>query len=105
MGQEAQLSGPNAVRPVAAPLGGPDEPPVEDVPIADALRVAQLDYPVTVSDGHPRYHLAGCRRLSDPTSELPVSVARRSGFTPCGTCNPDRTLLTASRGRRPPPTG
>lgn len=95
----AQLS-----EPPAEPLGGPGEPPVEDVPVADALRVAQLTDLVTVRDGHPRYHLEDCPTLFDTAdgSELPVSVARRSGFTPCAVCEPDRTLLARSRTRRAP---
>lgn len=82
-----QLSGPSA------------EPPLEDVAVRDALRVAQLADAVTVRDGHPRYHLAGCPTLAGTAdrAELPVSVARRSGFTPCGVCTPDRTLLARSR--------
>jgi hypothetical protein len=96
-GRTAELSEPSA-----EPLGGPGEPPVEDVPIADALRVAQLSEPVTVRDGHPRYHLADCPTLSGTgdAGELPVSVARRSGFTPCAVCAPDRTLLARSRHGR-----
>ena len=90
--------------PIAEPLGGPGEPPVEHVAIGDALRVAQLSALVTVRDGHPRYHLAGCPTLAGVAdgSELPVSVARRSGFTPCGVCSPDRTLLATARPRTPP---
>jgi len=89
------------------------EPPVEDVPVGDALRAAQLDDEVLVVDGHPRYHLPGCRTLVPPpgttgsagtagagTTALPLSAARRSGFTPCGVCGPDRTLLARSRERR-----
>jgi len=30
---------------------------------------------------------------------LAVSAARRSGFTPCAVCAPDRTLLARSRER------
>jgi hypothetical protein len=79
------------------------EPPVEDVPVRDALRVAQLGDDVQVVDGHPRYHLDGCPTLAgaEPVA-LPVSAARRGGFTPCAICSPDRTLLARSRDRRPP---
>jgi hypothetical protein len=99
LGWNEQLS-----EPIAEPLGGPGEPPVEQVAIGDALRVAQLPAPVTVRNGHPRYHLAGCSTLAGrtDTSELPVSVARRSGFTPCAVCGPDRTLLARTRPRTPP---
>jgi len=88
-----------------APVQEPDgEPPVEDIPVRDALRVAQLDDEVLVVDGHPRYHLAGCPTLAGAaTSPLPVSAARRGGFTPCGVCGPDRTLLARSRERRARP--
>lgn len=83
-----------------------DEPPVEDVPVREALRVAQLADEVRVVDGHPRYHLAGCPTVAGAeTVALPVSTARRSGFTPCGTCRPDRTLLDRSRARGRPTPG
>jgi hypothetical protein len=100
--QNEQLS-----EPIAEPLGGADEPPVEALPVGDALRVAQLADLVTVRDGHPRYHLAGCPTLSGRSdrTELAVSVARRTGFTPCAVCAPDRTLLARSRARGRPPAG
>jgi hypothetical protein len=90
----------------------PGEPAVEQVPVRDALRVAQLDDEVLVVDGHPRYHLAGCPTLTGAeagteagteagagTVPLAVSAARRGGFTPCAVCAPDRTLLARSRER------
>jgi hypothetical protein len=95
-------------RPLGEPFPEPPEdygePPVEDVPVRDALRVAQLGDDVRVVDGHPRYHLDGCPTLAgaEPVA-LPVSAARRGGFTPCAICSPDRTLLARSRDRRPPP--
>jgi hypothetical protein len=77
------------------------EPPVEDVPVGVALRAAQLDDEVLVVDGRPRYHLAGCPFLTGrPTVGLPLSTARRTGFTPCGICRPDSTLLARARGAR-----
>jgi len=73
----------------------------EDVPIRDALRVAQLADEVVVVDGHPRYHLGECPTLTGAELvPLPVSAARRAGFTPCSTCTPDRTLLARARARR-----
>lgn len=80
------------------------EPPTEDVPVRDSLRVAQLDDGVVVVDGHPRYHLADCPTLTgaEPVP-LAVSAARRAGFTPCGVCGPDRTLLARSLDRRARP--
>jgi hypothetical protein len=87
----------------AAPVAPADEPAVEDIPVADALRVAQLPDEVLVVDGRPRYHLADCPRLAGrATVPLPVSAARRAGFTPCGDCQPDRTLLARSRSAARP---
>jgi hypothetical protein len=87
-------------------LAGPgDEPAVEDIPVAAALRVAQLDDDVLVVDGRPRYHLAGCPAVADrATVALPVSGARRGGFTPCAECRPDSTLLARSRSAASPPS-
>ncbi len=86
-----------------APVAPADEPAVEDIPVADALRVAQLADEVLVVDGRPRYHLADCPRLPGRTTvSLPVSAARRAGFTPCGDCQPDRTLLARSRSAARP---
>jgi len=115
--------------PEATPIPEPaGEPAVEQVAVRDALRVAQLDDEVLVVDGHPRYHLAGCPTLAGTaagtaagaaagaeagaeagpatgaaagagTVPLAVSAARRSGFTPCAVCAPDRTLLARSRER------
>jgi hypothetical protein len=82
------------------------EPVEEDVPVGVALRAAQLDDEVLVVDGRPRYHLAGCPFLAGkPTVGLPLSTARRTGFTPCGLCRPDSTLLARARGApgRPEP--
>jgi hypothetical protein len=87
-----------------APTELTDEPAVEDIPVPDALRVAQLSDEVLVVDGRPRYHLAGCRQLANrATVPLPVSAARRAGFTPCAACRPDHTLLTRSRSAARPP--
>jgi hypothetical protein len=98
---------PTADRPESPPAEPPvddGEPPVEDLPVRDALRVAQLDDNVQVVDGHPRYHLDECPTLAGaaPVS-LPVSAARRAGFTPCAVCAPDSALLARSRDRRPAP--
>jgi hypothetical protein len=92
--------------PFPDPPGDDGEPPVEDVPVREALRVAQLADEVQVVDGHPRYHLGACPTLTgaEPVP-LPVSAARRAGFTPCAVCAPDRALLARSRDRRGPPAG
>jgi hypothetical protein len=86
------------------PAAPADEPAVEDIPVPDALRVAQLSDEVRVVDGRPRYHLPGCPQLGGrPTVPLPVSAARRAGFTPCAACRPDYTLLSRSRSAAGPP--
>jgi hypothetical protein len=82
------------------PPAEPGEPDVEQLPVRDALRVAQLPDEVVVLDGHPRYHLAGCPTLGDAHPvPVAVSAARRGGFTPCAVCRPDATLLARSRAR------
>ncbi len=102
---------PTRADPVAAPAAPPvqprlpedppDEPPIEQVAVADALRIAQLDADVLVIDGRPRYHRAGCPHLEGrQPMPLPVSTARRAGFTPCAVCQPDAALLPLVRGRR-----
>jgi hypothetical protein len=75
-----------------------DEPPAQRVAPAEAARVAQLDDDVLVIDGRPRYHLPGCVHLLGREHEsLPVGEAVELGFTPCGLCEPDGTLLARSR--------
>ncbi|MEH0983855.1 hypothetical protein [Micromonospora sp. CPCC 205556] len=70
------------------------EPEAQHVSPADAARVATLHAEIRVVDGHPRYHLASCAYLVDRDHEpLPVSEAVALGFTPCGRCAPDTTLL------------
>jgi len=77
------------------------EPPEETIQVGAALRAAQLEDEVLVVDGRPRYHLGGCRFLAGrSTVPLPLSTARRSGFTPCGLCRPDSTLLARARAPR-----
>jgi hypothetical protein len=77
------------------------EPPVEDVEVTDLLLVVDLRDEVLVVDEHPRYHVDGCRWLAGrETIPLPVDEARTDGFTPCGWCEPDRTLAERERGRR-----
>ena len=88
--------------PVAVPAIGPDgEPPVEVVEVTDLLLVLDLREEVLVVDEHPRYHLPGCRHLTGvATIPLPMVEARTDGFTPCGTCAPDREFARRERVRR-----
>ncbi|NJP35245.1 hypothetical protein [Micromonospora thermarum] len=76
-----------------------DEPATQDVPVADAARLARLDNEVRVVDGRPRYHLPGCPHLVGREHEpLPVAEAVELGFTPCVHCTP-ATALLAEDGR------
>lgn len=75
-----------------------DEPAPQAVSAPDAARVAHMITDVLVIDGRPRYHLPGCEHLLGRESEpLPVSEAVELGFTPCGRCEPDSTLLADAR--------
>jgi hypothetical protein len=77
------------------------EPPLEEVEVTDLLLVVDLTDEVLVVDEHPRYHLEDCRWLAGrETFPLPLDEARADGFTPCGTCAPDRHLADRERGRR-----
>lgn len=100
--QPAEGSGPRAADRVnesgATDDPFPDEPAAQYVAPADAARIAQLAGDVLVVDGRPRYHLAGCPHLQDRENEpLPVGEAVELGFTPCGVCEPNTTLLAAIR--------
>ena len=77
------------------------EPPVEEVEVSDLLLVLDLTDEVLVIDERPRYHLTGCPHLTgvDPFP-MPMDEARTDGFTPCGTCSPDRELAQRERARR-----
>lgn len=58
---------------------------------------------VLVLDGRPRYHLATCRSVRGKDAQpLPVNVARRQGFTPCGSCKPDLVLTATGQAAVPP---
>jgi hypothetical protein len=71
-----------------------DEPPAQHTPREDAALIARLPAEVLVVDGRPRYHVTGCRHLSEREYEpLPVAEAVELGFTPCGWCQPDTVLL------------
>lgn len=84
-----------------ARLGADGEPPAEEVEVTDLLLVLDLTDEVLVVDEHPRYHLAGCPHLVGVAPiPLPMVEARTDGFTPCGTCTPDRSLARRERSRR-----
>jgi hypothetical protein len=64
----------------------------------NAARIAMLASEVLVIDGRPRYHVSGCVHLLGRESEpLPVGEAVELGFSPCGMCEPDSTLLAEAR--------
>ncbi|RBY85595.1 hypothetical protein [Blastococcus sp. TF02A-30] len=92
----------HAAAPAAGVPVGPDgEPPLEEVEVTDLLLVVDLTDEVLVIDEHPRYHLEGCPHLAGATPiPLPLDEARADGFTPCGTCRPDRHLADRARSRR-----
>jgi len=82
-------------------IGADGEPPVEEVEVTDLLLVLDLTDEVLVVDEHPRYHLAGCPHLDGvATIPVPMDEARSDGFTPCGTCAPDKHLAQRERARR-----
>jgi hypothetical protein len=86
-------------RTAAQPPAG--EPPLEEVEVTDLLVVMDLRDEVLVVDEHPRYHLTGCPYLAgSETFPLPIDEARSDGFTPCGTCAPDRHLARLARERK-----
>jgi hypothetical protein len=90
---------PDPARPSAPETAG--EPPLEEVEVTDLLLVMDLRDEVLVVDEHPRYHVSGCPHLSGrSTFPLPVDEARSDGFTPCGTCSPDRHLAQLARERK-----
>ena len=78
--------------------GVPGEEPTDS---ADGRVVAGLKVDVLVVDEYPRYHVEQCDWLTgQETITIPVSEARELGFTPCGQCRPDATLLNNRRKRR-----
>ncbi|MGB6161564.1 MAG: hypothetical protein WCF33_19590 [Pseudonocardiaceae bacterium] len=84
----------------------PGEEGEEDTDAADLLVVYELIDDVLVIDEHPRYHLPRCRWSDHERAErLAVREARELGFTPCGRCRPDTTLVRKYRAARPTTTG
>ena len=87
---------PSSVRRAAGPVVEDDvEPPAADeAPVADTVDEEPVPGgDVLVVEGHPRYHVLGCRYLSGRTPEaVEVGQARAEGFTPCGVCKPDAAL-------------
>ncbi|MEU2610831.1 hypothetical protein ABZ570_04460 [Micromonospora sp. NPDC007271] len=91
---DAVVAAPTPTSPAA---GGPyaPEPPAQQVSPGDLARLARLDDPVRVVDGHPRFHLPHCPHLAGREDEaLPVAEAVGLGFTPCARCGPATVLLT-----------
>ena len=77
----------------APPTTVSGEPPEEERDPAAVAVVAGLEVEVLVIDEQPRYHLSGCAALTGkPLIPIPAREAVELGFTPCGWCNPDRTL-------------
>jgi len=75
-----------------------DEPAPQPTSPGDAARIASMTTDVYVVDGRPRYHLRGCIHLMGRESEsLPVGEAVELGFSPCGVCEPDSSILAAAR--------
>jgi hypothetical protein len=78
----------------------------EDTDAADLLVIYELIDDVLVIDEHPHYHLPRCRWSNHERAErLAVREARELGFTPCGRCRPDTTLVRKHRASRPTTTG
>ncbi len=74
-----------------------DEPDEEPVRAADVSWISAQPDVVQVVDGHPRYHVGPCPSLRGQEAFLlPVSEAREIGFTPCGRCRPDATILDSA---------
>jgi hypothetical protein len=85
----------------SAPRAPAGEPPLEEVEVTDLLLVMDLRDEVLVVDEHPRYHLSGCSYLvGTETFPMPIDEARSDGFTPCGSCAPDRHLAQLARQRK-----
>ncbi len=83
---------------MALPVSADAEPPEDPRDSGNAALVAGLTEVVVVIDERPRYHVSGCRFLPGKTEiPLPVKEAVELGFTPCGWCNPDRTLSNKHR--------
>jgi len=71
-----------------------DEPDEEPVRSIDVPWISAQPDIVQVVDGHPRYHVGLCPSLrNQEVFPMPVSEARQEGFTPCGRCRPDSTIL------------
>jgi len=81
----------------AVPVQYADEPDEEPVRAPDVDWISAQPDVVGVVDGHPRYHVGKCPSLRDQeVFAMPVSEARESGFTPCGRCRPDSTILDSA---------
>ena len=100
-GPATGTDGTSSAAEAADSVGAEGEPPEESRDPAAAAVVAGLEAEVLVIDEQPRYHVPGCRSLEGkPLIPLPAREAVDLGFTPCGWCNPDRTLAAQHAGAR-----
>jgi hypothetical protein len=71
----------------------PEEAAVTRVVPSEAVPTRAASGDVYVVPGRPRYHVAGCRFLTDRGAEqMTLAAARAEGFQPCGLCHPDEEL-------------
>lgn len=94
---DAPSAGTAGVAETAVPVQYADEPDEEPVRAADVDWISAQPDVVGVVDGHPRYHVGKCPSLrGQEVFAMPVSEAREAGFTPCGRCRPDSTILDSA---------
>jgi len=73
------------------------DPPTETEPAAVTAAARASGGDVMVVEGRPRYHLEGCRYLSGRSGQTKaVEAARQEGFSPCGVCKPDESLVSCA---------
>lgn len=98
---ERQRSGaPAADVEIDLELDDPSDAPTQEISPDERVKLRRLSAEVLVVDGHPRYHVPGCQRLSGQDAEpLPVREAIEFGFTACGACRPDTVLIRAGDHR------
>jgi hypothetical protein len=93
--EEAVVDGaPASAADIAAAIRTP-----EPAPLAEPATSAGLAGEVLDVEGRPRYHVAGCRYLTGKDARsVEVGTARADGFTACGVCKPDESLVSAPAG-------